>query len=75
MVAERIQKVKGKEKAYCVYIPESYMKHCGWEAGEVVALYPNAEGTKIELVSMDPEKHKGKKDSNECEVCGFSSFY
>lgn len=74
MVAERIKKVEGKQKAYCVYIPESYMKHCGWEDGEVVALYPNAEGTKMEMVSMDPAKHtKGKND--ECEVCGFSSFY
>lgn len=70
MVAERIQKVEGKQKAYCVYIPESYMKHCNWVAGEVIALYPNAEGTKMEMVSMDPKKHKkAEKDSG----CGFCS--
>lgn len=66
MVAERIQKVKGK--AYCVYIPESYMKHCGWEDGEVVALYPNAEGTKMELISMDPKEHvKKSKEESKCD--------
>ena len=69
MVAERIQKARGK--AYCVYIPESYMRHCGWEDGEVVALYPNAEGTKIEMVSMDPKKHTKKSESEDdyCSYC------
>ena len=67
MVAERIQKVKGKEKAYCVFIPESYLKHMGWSENELIALYPNEDGDKIELVSMDPEKHKKTKKDNQCE--------
>ena len=73
MVMERIKKVEGKQKAHCVFIPESYLKHLGWSENEVVALYPNEDEDKIEIVSMDPAKHtKGKKD--ECEICGFSSF-
>lgn len=72
MVAERIKKIEGKQKAFCVYIPESYLRHMGWSENETIALYPN--GDKLEMVSMDPAKHKkGKKD--ECEICGFSSFY
>lgn len=40
MVMERIKKVEGKQKAYCVCIPESYLKHCGWSQGTVVNLCP-----------------------------------
>ena len=71
MVMERIKKVEGKQKAYCVYIPESYMKHCGWDANEVIALYPNEDGDKIEIVSMDPAKHTKKSESEDdyCSYC------
>lgn len=67
MVLEHIKQVK--EKAFCVYIPASYMKHMKWTAGQLISLHPNEAGTGLEIVAL--RLKKDNESENECESgCG-----
>lgn len=69
MVLERIKQIK--EKAFCVYIPASYMKHCGWTAEELISLHPNEAGTGLEIVALKIKDIEEKEENKcGCGCCG-----